>query len=54
MIIDSIAHLLVTFDHLIELLQEADVDPDVLVMVEGAKEVLLEEQESMYADDTED
>ena len=51
---DSITHLLDAFDHLIELLQEADVDADVLTMVEGAKEALIEEHESMYADDVED
>jgi len=51
---DSITHLLDTFDHLIELLQEADVDADVLTMVEGAKEALIEEHAAMFVDDSED
>tara|TARA_Y100000310_G_scaffold321556_1_gene379363 strand:+ start:1246 stop:1407 length:162 start_codon:yes stop_codon:yes gene_type:complete len=51
---DSITHLLDTFDHLIETLQEADVDADVITMVEGAKEALIEEHAAMFTDDSED
>ena len=54
MIVNSIVHLLDAFDHLIELLQEADVDADVLTMVEGAKEALIEEHQEIFDDDSEE
>jgi hypothetical protein len=51
---DSIVHLLDAFNHMIELLQEADISADVLSMVEGAKEILIEEHEEIYTDGAEE
>jgi len=52
--VNSIVHLLDAFDHMIELLQDADVDADVLTMVESAKEALIEEHAEMLGDDAEE
>ena len=51
MMSNSINHLLIAFDHIIELLQDEGVDVEVVSMVENAKELLIEESEAAYDED---
>ena len=51
MMTNSIEHLLNAFDHMIELLQDDDVDIEIVSMVENAKELLVEEFEATHAED---
>ena len=48
---DSIAHLLDAFDHLIEKLQEEDIDREVISLIEEAKETLIEAHADLFNDD---